>query len=300
MHIGLYNVDSKLPNLALMKISAYHKSIGNTVAWCQSPLEAITFDKVYGSQIFTDSERWDAPNLEMGGSGYDITKRLPKEIDDMKPDYSIYPDFTDNVGFTTRGCIRKCEFCFVPKMEGLLSDYRHISDIWRGSGNIVCMDNNILAKPYKFKEALEFCADKKIKIDFNQGLDCRLVNENIANMIVKYRSVIKPEIRFAFDSLDYRESVEKTIKLIGGIRCFWYVYCDENYESALERLLILKRLGQRAYLMRNKRVTGKGFEKYTMLANWSNCMGAMNKMDVFDHIHYYKDRDYFKKKAGSI
>lgn len=276
-----------------MKISAYHKSNGDLVDWCNSPIEAMTFDKVYGSQIFTDSERWDAPNLEMGGSGYDLTKRLPKEIDDMFPDYSIYPDFKDSIGFTTRGCIRNCEFCFVPKMEGKICDYKSIKDIYRG-GNIVCMDNNILAMPHKFIEALEFSASKKCKIDFNQGLDCRLVTLEIADLIIRYRKYIKPEIRFAFDNLKYAPCVEKTAKLLKGVRCFWYVYVDENWESALERLLILKRLGQRTYVMRNKRVVGKDYQKWTVLANWSNCLGAMNKMDIYDFQCYYKDRNYFK------
>ncbi len=293
--IGLYNVDSKLPNLALMKISSYHKTQGNEVSWCNTSIEALTFDKVYGSQIFTDSERWDSPNLEMGGSGYDMLKRLPKEIDNVKPDYTIYPEFKDSIGFTTRGCIRKCEFCFVPKMEGLIYEYRNVRDVWR-DGNLIIMDNNILAKVSKFKEVLEFCKEKNVKVDFNQGLDCRLVNEDIATLIKSHRKYIKPDVRFAFDNLSYADAVLKTIAMV-GFRCFWYVYADEDWESALERLLILKRLGQRTYLMRNKRVRGKDFQKWTILANWSNCMGAMNKMDFYDYEKYYRDRDYFKKKG---
>ena len=93
-----------------------------------------------------------------------------------------------------------------------------------------------------------------------------------------------------------KTSVDRAIKLVkgGGInRCFWYVHADEIWESALERLLILKRYGQRTYLMRDRRV--RGIKKYNVLANWSNCMGAMNKMDFFDYMHYYEDRNYFNK-----
>lgn len=286
MRIGLYNVDSKLPNLALMKISAYHKSKGDTVKWCNSPIEALTFDKVYGSQIFTDSERWNSHNLEMGGSGYDKTKRLPKEIDNMFPDYSIYPDFNDSIGFTTRGCIRKCQFCFVPEMEGNYYQYNDINNIYRGNnGNVILFDNNILAGGIRpFYRTLSYCRERKIKVDFNQGLDCRLVTPEIADLIIKYKSVIKPVIRFAFDDLSYRNAVEKTCKLLKGIRCFWYVYCDEDYESALERLLILKRYKQTPYLMRNKSL--KGQKKFIWLAKWVNSMGAFKKMDIWDLMEY--------------
>ena len=291
MKIGLYNVDSKLPNLALMKLSAWHKSKGDMVEWCGSPIEAMLFDKVYGSQIFTDSERWDAPNLEMGGSGYDMHKRLPQEIDDIKPDYSLYPDYKDSIGFTTRGCIRKCEFCFVPKMEGGIYEYRMVEDIWRGSGNIILFDNNILAMGWrKFQHVLEYAKQNKFKVDFNQGLDCRLVNDRIASIIRQYRSVIRPYLRFAFDNLTYKDAVEKTCKLLGIKKMFWYVYCDEDYESALERLLILKRLDQTPYLMRNKRL--KGQQQFIWLAKWVNSMSAFKKMNIWDIAKMkYKDEE---------
>jgi len=277
--IGLYNVDSKLPNLAIMKLSAWHKQQGDVVNWCGSPIEAMMFDKVYGSQIFTDSERWDAPNLEMGGSGYDMHKKLPQEIDDMFPDYSLYPDYNDSLGFTTRGCIRNCEFCFVPKMEGGIHEYRNIRDVYRG-GNIVIMDNNILAMPKKFKEILHFAKEKKCKVDFNQGLDCRLVTMEIAEVIKEHRRYIRPYLRFAFDNLNYKKSVEDTCKWLGIKKMFWYVYCDEDYESALERLLILKRLDQTPYLMRNKRL--KGQQQFIWLAKWVNSMSAFKKMNIWD------------------
>jgi len=286
MKVGLYNIDSKMPNLALMKLSSYHKSIGDTVGWCYGSLDAMRFDKVYGSQIFTDSTRYDVPNLEMGGSGYNKKIKLPMEIDKMKPDYTIYPEFKDSIGFTTRGCIRNCNFCFVPEMEGKIKDYCSIEDIWRGEGNIICFDNNILAMPHKFEESLKFCKEKKIKIDFNQGLDCRLVTKEMSELIKSYHSVIKPYLRFAFDNLSYRDSVERTCRLLGIKKMFWYVYCDEDYESALERLLILKRYDQTPYLMRNKLL--KGDKKYIWLAKWVNSMSAFKKMDIWD-LFYFKE-----------
>ncbi len=285
MKIGLYNVDSVIPNLALMKLSAYHKARGDDVTW-YLPLEG--YDKVYASKVFTDSHIEVKGGMEIGGSGCgDLKKTLPPEIDEMKPDYSIYPDCDYSIGFTTRGCIRKCEFCFVPEKEGKIREYRKVEDIWRGKGDLLLLDNNILAMPEKFMEVLEFCKTKKIHVDFNQGLDCRLVNEDIASAINQNKPFFTT-VRFAFDSLDYIKSVYKTCKLIKG-SCFWYVYCD-NWENALERLLILKRLGQRPYLMRDKCV--RGIKKYNFLANWTNRQMLFQKLDVAEYYPiYYRLQD---------
>ena len=277
MNIGLYDIDGKLPNLALMRISAYHKAKGDNVEWM---LPIKIYDKVYASKIFTDSKYEEYPNMEIGGSGYEKSKKLPEEIDKCFPDYSLYPDFKDSIGFTTRGCIRKCAFCFVPEMEGGIKDYMNVKDIWRGSGNLILFDNNILAMPSKLEEVFKFCAEKKIKVDFNQGLDCRLVTPELAKLIKENRKYIIPYLRFAFDNLSYKDSVERTCKLLGIKKMFWYVYCDEDYESALERLLVLKRYSQTPYLMRNKSL--KGQQKFIWLAKWVNSMGAFQKMDIWD------------------
>jgi hypothetical protein len=287
MNIGLYNVDSSLPNLALMKISAYHKAKGDQVSWCGTPIEAMQYDKVYGSQIFTDSERWDAPNLEMGGSGYDKTKKLLPEIDDMPPDYSIYPECDYSIGFTTRGCIRKCSFCFVPIMEGNIKEYRTIGQIWRGKGDIVLYDNNILALPEKFREVIRFCQMHKIKVDFNQGLDVRLMNEDLTLYFLENIRYIK-QPKFAFDDLAYKTIVENFCSKIQhlGHKINWYVYANKNWESALERCLILKRLSQKPYVMRDKSIAKD--KKYVILAHWcNNVVGAFFKHDFWDHYQWY-------------
>ena len=122
MNIGLAQVDGKWPNLALMKISAWQKDCGDSVCWF-SPLE--TYDIVYASKIFdfTPDDPYLPKNICRGGSGYGATYKdhLPPKVEKMIPDYSIYPDFTAAMGFTTRGCIRKCPFCLVPEKEGNLT-----------------------------------------------------------------------------------------------------------------------------------------------------------------------------------
>jgi len=282
--IGLYDVDGTMPNLALMKVAAYHKKRGDPVEWI-FPLK--TYDKVYASKIFKDSSYEEYPNMIKGGSGFDLTTTLPKEIEKCSPDYSIYPDCDYSIGFTTRGCIRNCSFCIVPEKEGGIKDHMNIKDIWRGEGNIVLFDNNILAMPEKFEEALVFCSEKNIKIDFNQALDCRLVTPAIAALIKKYRKHIKPYVRFAFDDLITSQMVIRCCRLI-GFSCFWYVYCDEDFESAMERLLILKRMKQRPYLMRNSRIRGKKFQKFNMLARWANRGGFLRETDFYDYMYFMK------------
>ena len=120
MNILLYDVDGKLPNLALMKLSAYHKARGDNVGF-----NITEPDKVYASVILkkhrhmTDGLGYLYPDAEVsiGGPGYDLKTTLPDEIEFIKPDYSLYPDQYYSMGFATRGCIRNCYFCIVPENQ---------------------------------------------------------------------------------------------------------------------------------------------------------------------------------------
>lgn len=127
MNIGLLAVDSNYPNLALMKISAWHKNQGDRVEW-YNPFEH--YDKLYMAKVFSFTEDYhqymnNADCIEKGGTGYDIQKLLPEQIDRMQPDYSLYPsiDHKTAYGFLTRGCPNKCKWCVVPKKEGNIRPY---------------------------------------------------------------------------------------------------------------------------------------------------------------------------------
>lgn len=190
----LIDVDSTIPNLALMKISAYHKSKGDEVGFnVNDP------DKVYASVIFkknrhlVDGLQFYYPHAEIdiGGSGYDLKKVLPDEIERMTPDYDLYPECDRYYGFTTRGCIRHCPFCIVPKKEG---KFRRLysSPLWalesitgfRQKYDQICfLDNNILADKEWFLDLAEHLAQLGKKVDFNQGLDIRLVDKDIAKAL---------------------------------------------------------------------------------------------------------------------
>lgn len=202
MRIGLVDVDNtSFPNLALMKISAYHKSIGDEVEWANPFFE---YDRVYKSKIFTfTSDDLTPYNCEVikGGTGYDLSSVLPKEIEYMQPDYALYGDKIDNktaYGFLTRGCPNKCKWCVVPIKEGNIHAYMDVDDIAiEGRTNLILMDNNVIACDYGL-EQIEKIIAKRYRVDFNQGLDARLITDDIAKILAQVRYI--NYIRIACDS----------------------------------------------------------------------------------------------------
>lgn len=152
MNVGLLAVDSQYPNLALMKLSTWHKLQGDTVEW-YNPL--CRYDKVYMAKVFNFTPDYGyyvhADEVERGGTGYDLKKTLPRQIDCIRPDYSIYPQIDSRTayGFLTRGCPNRCRWCIVPKKEGHLKPYMDVDEIAvDGRDNLILMDNNILASDY--------------------------------------------------------------------------------------------------------------------------------------------------------
>ena len=264
MKVSLINIDSRIPNLALKKIEKYHLDKGDEVIWDNELMASIS-DKVYVSCIFD----WNKPKCEKwykaerGGSGWDLKKELPYEIDKIKPRI--------NMDFTTRGCIRKCSFCIVPIKEGAIRIEGDIYDIWDGkSKNIILLDNNILALFEHFKLICEQIKKEKLRVDFNQGLDCRLLTEESVELL---KSISHIEYRFAFDDIKLKPQVEKAITLLQQNkinRCNWYVLVGFNStpEEDLERLNFLRDRNQNAYVQRYCYTSGNKF--YIALARWVN------------------------------
>lgn len=183
MYVGLHDSDATgFPNYALMKISAWHKAQGDTVEWW-NPL--LTYDKVYSSKVFTFTPEnpYLPPDTIKGGTGYGIYTSLSDEIDNMFPDYSIYPDVDYAIGFLTRGCIRSCPWCVVPKKEGKIRPYRTWREVKRpDSRDIVFMDNNVLACPHGIEQIRDMVG-QNVRIDFNQGMDARLITDETAELL---------------------------------------------------------------------------------------------------------------------
>jgi len=269
--ILVVQIDGKLPNLALEKVKKFYRDKGYKI-YENFPLAVPYVERIFVSCIFTWNRRkaevWrQYPHAEIGGSGVDLTKNLPPEIEAVKPKI--------NLGFTTRGCIRKCPFCIVPKKEGYIRTVGDIYDVWDGkSDKITLLDNNILGLREHFFKIIKQLKKERLKVDFNQGLDCRLVDEEVAKALSGVRH---EEYKFAFDFVGVEPYVIRTINLLrkhGIRRCTWYVLVGFNtsYEEDLYRLFLLRRLGQNAYVQRynywdNPKVQNKF---YIAMARWAN------------------------------
>lgn len=264
----LVDADSKegFPNLALMKLSAWYKQEGWTVDLIKGlpmapPLQL--YDKTFISVIFFQNKQRALdyglmlPNCEIGGSGFDLDKTLLDEIEHIMPDYSLY-DLDFSVGFTSRGCIRNCGFCIVPKKEGFIRDHAPISE-FLAHDRVMLLDNNFLASP-RCKNNLDFLIINRLKVNFNQGLDIRLVTEEIAALLAstKYYSwnFKTRGLHFAFDDLRYEADVWKGISLLenAGIslkHLMFYVLIgyNTNEEQDLYRINALIERGVKPYVM---------------------------------------------------
>lgn len=307
MKIGLLAVDGhNFPNLALMKIAAFHKKKGDTVEWVNYFEK---YDKVYLSKVFTFtpdiSTIIQADDIERGGTGYDISKKLPEEIDNEQPDYSIYPlskwfDGKTAYGFLTRGCIRKCPWCIVPQKEGTIKPYRDIEDILQGKKAAVLMDNNILASDC-CQEQLEKIAKIGCKIDFNQGLDARIIiaNPDIPKLLSKIKW-LNP-IRLACDSPTMMPIIEKAAELLRKSGCkpyrlFSYVLLTDLQDS-LDRINFLKGLDITPFAQPYRDFTPKQIipQWQKDMAHWVNKKSVFKSCDFkdFSPRHGFYCREYF-------
>ena len=245
MKVAIHDSDATgFPNYALMKIAAWHKAQGDSVEWW-IPLNE--YDKVYSSKVFTFTPEnpYLPENTLKGGTGYGKYDPLPDEIDAMFPDYSMYPDVRYAIGFLTRGCIRSCPWCVVPKKEGKIIPYRTWQEIKRpDSRDIVFMDNNVLACPHGI-EQMQSMVGQNVRVDFNQGLDARLVTPEIAKVLAGLKWI--RQIRTACDTDASMESVGTMIERLAecGVKpykVFVYVLV-QDIESAERRVQFLRKLG---------------------------------------------------------
>ncbi|KAA6320497.1 hypothetical protein EZS27_029739 [termite gut metagenome] len=242
--IGLIDVDGHhFPNFALMKIANFHRQQGDTVEWVDYLKH---YDKVYQSKVFTFTPDIQTPVQAdeglKGETGYKMYDELFCE--DMEPDYSLYPQYPAAYGFLTRGCIRRCRWCIVPEKEGGIRPYRDIETVLQGRKTAVLMDNNVLTSNHGLRQ-LEKIIDLKCKVDFNQGLDSRLVTEEVAKMLSKIKWL--RYIRFACDTASAIEPLLSATEKLNryGVKNYWiFVYVlVREIEDANMRCRMLKRLG---------------------------------------------------------
>lgn len=255
MNVGLIDVDSKIPNLALMKISAYHKAQGDTVN-LYNPLFDIP-DLVYASKVFRFTPDYtyfpqDIPVIK-GGTGYSLTDALPEEIENICPDYSLYRcEYA--IGFTTRGCSRNCPFCVVPQKEGYIRAVDDIYGFWRGQSEIVLLDNNLTALPDQFEMVCKQLIKEMVRVDFSQGLDIRFITSDMAKLISKVK--LKKQIHFAWDNMEDESAVRRGIDVLikSGVskhKLMFYVLIGFNTtpDEDLHRVETLRGLGIDPFIM---------------------------------------------------
>ena len=310
MRVGLIDVDGHhFPNLALMRISAWHKAQGDEVEWWWSDL--VHYDVVYMSKVFSDTYTPDIPTplnadeVIQGGTGYCISldengrecydrtrdHALPPEVERMFPDYSIYPEAGFAVSMTSRGCPRACGFCHVAAKEGRRSvKVADVADFWAGQKEIKVLDPNITACPDK-RDLLRQYRETGAWIDFTQGLDIRLLNEadidDINNMKIKM-------VHFAWD--DPQDDLVDRFRLFAEkSRIKDYrrktVYILTNYNSTMEqnlfRIYTVRDLGFSPYVMIYNKPAAPQEVRY--LQRWCNNKWVFRTTPRFD--------DYDPKKA---
>lgn len=287
--IGLIDIDGhNFPNLVLMKLSTFHKQKGDSV-------EFVTigdYDKTYMSKVFTFSPEFingfgNYGEVIKGGTGFNKINTLPDEIEHIMPDYSLYK--TDKAyGFLTRGCPNKCQWCIVPKKEGLIKGNADITEFWNGQKEAVLLDNNVLASDFGLKQ-IEKIIDLGIKIDFNQGLDSRLIanNEDIAKLLSRVKWA-KP-LRMACDQKSQMKHIEKATELLRKYNTTpknYFIYLlVKDIEDAYERALFLKdlKLDPFAQPYRDFENNILPTKEQKMFARWVNHKAIFKTIDWKDY-----------------
>lgn len=248
--IAIYNLEPKYFNLALEKIRKYYEDQGGKVD-DYKPLWHNKYDKIYCSSIFTWTDKsMVTSDMICGGTGFDLTTKLSAEIEMVR--------VKKNVGFTTRGCPRKCPFCVVPQKEGyIVYVVGDIYDLWDGrSKTITLYDSNILALPKHFRKICQQILREDLKVDFNQGLDIRYITHRTARLLKKLHGVgYYPHWRFSWDLMKLEKVFLRKIKLLlnylnpRSIMVYVFVNYNTSLDEDMHRVKTIQGLGCDPFVM---------------------------------------------------
>ena len=305
--IGLWSDCHNFPSLPLMKLSAYHKALGDTV---EHYFALNHYDLVYASKVFSFTPDIDdtcivqAGEIRKGGTGYCISIRdgkeifdssrdapLPKEIEHIYPDYDLYPDYKYAVGFLTRGCPRGCGFCIVGSKEGRCShQVADLSEFWRGQREIKLLDPNLLACKDHEKLLVQL-AESGARVDFTQGIDIRLTNPDNIELLNRVKTSI---IHFAWDNP--KEDLTGHFKRFAELTTIKSernksVYVLTNFNSTIDedlyRIYTLRDLGYSPYVMIYQKETAP--KQIRQLQRWCNCRWIFKSTKKFEEYKIVKE-----------
>lgn len=306
--IGLIDVDShNFPNLALMKISAWHKAQGDSVEWC---IPLMHYDVVYASKVFGDEYTQLDPTIVQadkiiyGGTGpalsvvdgkevysKDDDAELPFGIEHAYPDYSLYPEYTKDTayGFLTRGCPNNCGFCLVSKKEGLVSHkVADLDEFWRGQKNIVLLDPNMMACRDR-NDLLKQLIDSGACVEFNQGIDARFVDEVNVELLAQVKMKI---VHFAFDFMKNEKRIIQGLQLakqrLNLDERNSVVYMLTNYDTSIKedlyRVKLLKEVGYSPDVRIYRKASLPKRHILRDLQRWCNNRFLFRSCNFFDYV----------------
>jgi hypothetical protein len=319
--IGLYDVDSTIPNLPLMKLSTFWRDRGaEVVRWYptfDAPFAQAKFDRIFASAIFKDSDKSfvDPARMICGGTGFDLTTMLPPEVDACAPDYTLY-NYPHSIGFTQRGCRFRCKFCVVPEKEGRPKSVATIEEIWqqRDSDFIMLLDNDFFGGQH-WKERIAEIRKYDLRINFSQGLNIRIITDEQARALASVKfcnpNATKDQVHFAWDRFKDEKLIDAGIERVraAGIKprqmaFFVLIGYDTTPEQDLYRVMKLAKLGCDPYVMpfNSKDPYQQRFKR------WVNRKPAFKSTSWEDYNSSAKNRedtrtgslfDYSVQKAGA-
>lgn len=276
---------TQYPPLGLLKLAAYHKLKKDKVKFVRGFSDVEFYpDRIYITSLFTYawepvheviryySNKYKKAEIIVGGiyatlcedhlkdtfkDRIIVHKGLVEEVEDILPDYSLVPEWDASIIFASRGCIRNCPFCSVRVLEPKFKAKKSIKHlIYPGHKKVILWDNNILASPY-WEDIFQELEESKLKVDFNQGLDARLITEKVVEKLKRLRISV---IRLAYDTLSIRQHLKNAIDLLksAGFRSRRIlVYClfnnpfeKDTPETFIERIKDLMEWNVVCYPMR--------------------------------------------------
>lgn len=306
MNIHLIDADSVIPNLALMKLSAYHKAKGHNVVLTKLKLPYYPnkkkviytvpkgYNRTYCSVVYEGNIKYIlGKNIIFGGTGFSLSVNLPDKIELLSPDYSIYPDNDISYGFISRGCIRKCYFCVVSKKEGYIRQVATVNDIVQHK-KVIFLDGNFLALP-NHKNILKELILKQILCQFNQGFDIRLIDEENSILLSQLNYI--GELFFAFDDWNIVKQVERQLSLLSWRKDWqlrFYLYCNPKklISNVVKRMEYMQKNKCLIYIMRDISCWNSCYSSfYVDIACYGNYVSLFKRLSFADFLiirHFHK------------